>query len=159
METNHLTELIEESIRLELNISELYKLFAETHPEDNEFWWQLHLEEKSHATLIRAARDSFIKRGKFPFNLVTDSISTLQESNLKVRKLIECFQQNPPGRTEACHTAIDLEQEVGEVHYTQFMEKKAENVVETVFQQLNRDDKDHEDRIRAYLNSICSTQA
>lgn len=159
METNHLAELIEESIQLELNVSELYKLFATSCPEDNEFWWQLHLEEKSHATLIRAARDSFIKRGKFPFNLVTDSITELQESNAKTLKLIEQFQRNPPDRSEACRVAIQLEQESGELHYTEFMGKTAETVVETVFQQLNRGDKEHEDRIRAHLKSLCVAEA
>lgn len=156
METNHLTELIEESILLELNLAELYQNFAKNHSEDNEFWWQMHLEEKSHATLIRAARDSFIKRGKFPFDLVTDSIQNLKKSNSKVLELTEQCLAHPPGREEACRIAGELEQESGEMHYTRFMEKEAENVVETVFQQLNRGDKEHEERILAYLQSIRS---
>ena len=159
METNHLTELIEESILLELNISALYKFFASSCPEDNEFWWQLHLEEKSHATLIRAARDSFIKRGKFPFDLVANSIEDLKKSNSKTLELIEKLQSNPPNRAEACRIAMELERESGEMHYTQFMEKNAENAVETVFQQLNRGDKEHEVRIRTHFNSICGSEA
>ena len=156
METNHLTELIEESIQLELNVAALYRVFAKNHPEDNEFWWQLHLEEKSHATLIRAARDSFIKRGKFPCDLVTDSIKDLKESNTKIIGLTEQCQAQPPGREEACRIAGKLERESGEIHYTQFMEKEAVNVVETVFQQLNRGDKEHAERILTYLQSIRS---
>ena len=37
--------------------------------------------------------------------------------------------------------------------------KKAENAVETVFQQLNRGDKEHEVRIRTHFNSICGSEA
>jgi hypothetical protein len=153
METNRLSELIEESIALELNVAELYKVFSEALQEDNEFWWQLYLEEKSHATLIRAARDSFVKRGKFPYDLVTDSIDDLKVSNAKVVELIAHYKVNPPDRHEACKIAVELENAAGEIHYTRFMEKSADNSVETVFQQLNRGDKEHEERIREHCKT------
>lgn len=153
MKPNHLSELIEESIRLEQNIAALYRIFSAI-PEDHDFWWQLSLEEKSHATLIRSARDSFVKRGKFPVNLLADSIDELLASNLKVEGYIQRFTPNPPDRHEACRIAIELENESGEIHFTQFMEKKADSVLEKVFQQLNRDDKAHEKRIRTHCKSI-----
>ena len=159
MENNRLSELIEESIQLELNVADLYKLFSEALPEDNDFWWQLHLEEKSHATLIRAARDSFVKRGKFPYDLVANSIEDLKASNAKLERLIAEFKINPPNRQTACKTAVELENESGEMHYTRFMEKEAGNAVETVFQQLNRGDKEHEKRIREYCRKMIATEA
>lgn len=154
MQTNQLSELIEESIALELNVAELYKVFSEALPEDKGFWWQLHMEEKSHATLIRAARDSFVKRGKFPYDLVADSIDDIKNSNKKTLQLISQYKAAPPGRHEACKVAVQLENESGEMHYTRFMEKDADNTVETVFQQLNRGDKEHEKRIRAHCKGI-----
>ena len=50
--------------------------------------------------------------------------------------------------------AILLENEAGESHYSMFMDKDAEDTIESVFQQLNRKDKDHEKRIFEYLQSI-----
>lgn len=154
MGNERLEELVEESIRLELNVGELYRIYSEAYPEDNDFWWQLHLEEKSHATLLRAARDSFIKRDKFPVDLVADSIDDLKISNQKVEGLIAQYKDHPPERYEACRIAVELENESGELHYTRFMEREAATSVENVFQQLNRGDKAHEQRIRAHCESI-----
>ncbi len=154
MEKNLLEDLIEESIALEKNAAALYKIFSESLPEDSDFWWQLHLEEKSHATLIRAAKDSFSRRGKFPFELVANSIDELKASNQRIQAMVGKFLANPPSRREALEVAIELENEAGESHYNQFMEKEALNPVEGVFQQLNRDDKDHEKRIRERLASV-----
>ena len=154
MGNEQLSELIEESIRLEMNVGELYRMFSETYPEDSDFWWQLYLEEKSHATLIRAARDSFIKRDSFPRDLIADSIDDLKLSNEKVSGLLAEFKRNPLDRFEACRIAVELENESGELHYTRFMEREAASSVENVFQQLNRGDKEHEQRIRAHCESI-----
>ena len=154
MENNRLEELIDESIALELNAAELYKVFSEAIPEDNGFWWQLHLEEKSHAALIRAAKDSFLKRGKFPQGLIAGSIEDLKASNTKISGLIAKFGKEKPTRRQACEVAIELENESGESHYMHFMEKDAETAVETVFQQLNRGDKNHEHRIREHLKTF-----
>ncbi|VGO12210.1 hypothetical protein PDESU_00761 [Pontiella desulfatans] len=154
MEKNRLDELIEKSIALELNAAGLYKLFSEALPDDADFWWKLHLEEKSHASLIRAAKESFLKRGKFPYDIVADSIDELKKSNAKTLETIEKYKAVKPTRQEACKVAIALENESGECHYMKFMEKDAETVVETVFQQLNRGDKDHERRIREHLDSL-----
>lgn len=154
MDSTKLNELIEESIRLELNAAQLYKIFSEALPEDSDFWWQLHLEERSHATLIRAARDSFVKRDKFPHDLIANSIEELKASNTKVEGLIEKLKETAPNRQEAFKVALELENESGELHYTRFMEKEADKGIETVFQQLNRGDKEHEKRIREYYESI-----
>ena len=38
--------LIEESIKIESNVSELYGLFYQIFEEDKDFWWQLKIEER-----------------------------------------------------------------------------------------------------------------
>jgi hypothetical protein len=154
MEQQRLSELIDQSIALENNVAGLYKLFSQTIPLDAEFWWQLHMEEKSHAALIRAAKDSFAKRGEFPLELIAHSIVDLSAANRKVTALIDHFKENPPSRHEACRIAVELETTAGEAHFTAFMEKEAGNSIEQVFQQLNRGDKDHERRIRAHNDAI-----
>jgi rubrerythrin len=151
IETNPI-EIIEESIQLELNVAELYRIFQEGFPEDAGFWQELHREEKSHASLLRTARDSFIKRGNFPSNLVADSLETLKASNAVVERLARKYAQALPSRREACETAIQVEESAGESHYLDFMEKAPGNSLDTVFQLLNRDDKNHAMRIREYLD-------
>jgi hypothetical protein len=156
MENKHLSDLIDESIRLEMNAAQLYRIFSEVYTDDSDFWWQLHLEEKSHATLIRAARDSFIKRGNFPTALIMDSIEDLKASNRKIENLIKQFTAAPLEQHDACRAAVALENESGELHFTKFMDKETTDSLESVFQQLNRGDKAHEERIRAHCSSIGS---
>ncbi len=39
-----LSQLIDESIKLELNVAKIYMFSSETFSEDSDFWWQLGLE-------------------------------------------------------------------------------------------------------------------
>lgn len=153
MEENPPAELIDQSIRLELNAAALYHLFFEAHPEDADFWWRLYLEEKNHAALIRAAKESFVKINKFPFELISGSLDALKADNARLEILIEKFRQTPPDRRESFQAALELENSAGEIHYMQFMEKTPGNTVESVFQQLNKEDKNHACRIQNYYNS------
>ncbi|MBW1894429.1 MAG: hypothetical protein JRI91_12155 [Deltaproteobacteria bacterium] len=45
--------LIEESINLELNVSDTYLLFHKLFPDDGDIWWDLAFEEKNHASIIQ----------------------------------------------------------------------------------------------------------
>ena len=74
-----LSQLIDESIKLELNIADVYMFFYNTFPEDSDFWWEMALEEKGHANLIKSGRDTFL--GKFPPKLLAPSVQTLNNSN------------------------------------------------------------------------------
>jgi phosphate uptake regulator len=154
MNKNTPGELIEESILLEQNVAELYRIFSESGAEDTDFWLGLSREEQSHAQLIRDARDAFTLRGKFPETLLADSIDEIRQANARIRSLIEQFTRQPPGRRQALETAVRIENESGESHYTRFMEEEAGSAVQTVFQQLNRQDRDHEERIRERLEAL-----
>lgn len=156
MDPKDLEQLIDESIRLELNVATLYRVFSEKLAPDRDFWWDLHLEERSHATLLRAAKDSFMKRDQFPDGLIAQSLSDLATANARITEEILNSRNSVFTREEACNLAIALENEVGESHYSLFMEKDAATSVESVFQQLNREDKDHEGRIRDHLETIRS---
>ncbi len=46
-----LEQLIDESIKLELNVADVYKIFLNTFPEDSELWSMLIREEEKHADL------------------------------------------------------------------------------------------------------------
>lgn len=156
MDVHVLEQLIDESIQLELNVATLYRVFSEKFENDRDFWWDLYLEERSHATLLRAAKDSFIKRGTFPKGLIAQSLSDLAKANARIAEEVENCRRSSFTRFEACERAILLENEVGESHYSLFMEKDAKTSIESVFQQLNREDKGHEARIKEHLQKIQS---
>jgi len=65
---DNLTKLLEEAILLELHVSKLYLLFSKLFPEDADFWWQICLEEKNHAALLKSGKTLFCHRNFFPMN-------------------------------------------------------------------------------------------
>jgi hypothetical protein len=52
----HLSQLIDDAITLELNISNIYESFSKLFHEDSDFWSELVCEEKNHATLLETAK-------------------------------------------------------------------------------------------------------
>lgn len=149
-----LPALIEESIRMEQNSAALYRIFHKVHPDDADFWWQLHLEEKSHAMLLRAAQDSYTKRGQYPEGIVADCLEVLRNDNDRLENLVKQHRENPPERSDCFTIAIEIETSIGESHYDLFMDKEPSTPIEKAFQQLNRADKSHEKRIREQLQLI-----
>ena len=156
MNNEQIRLLLESAIALELGVASLYRLFSELYEEDRAFWSQLQLEEKSHAALLRAALDSFEKRQLLPTGMMPTSLEHMEQFNMKVAVLLEQCRKTPPSRHNACELAIVLERDVGEEHFNQFMEKPPESMIEEVFQRLNRNDKDHAERITEYLGTIQS---
>ena len=146
-----LIELIDESIRMELNVAELYLFFQSAFPEDVEFWWQLALEEKNHAALIRSLKEHFLPLGKFPRDLLSSSLEDILESNAYIDRLLSRYRQQPPGREEAFRTACLLEDSAAEIHFQKFMSRKGSSKLDEIFRRLNADDRDHGERIRSYM--------
>lgn len=147
-----LSLIIDESIQLELNVSELYRIFHAAFPEDADFWWKLCLEEENHAALIRSIKETFLPVGKFPEAIFCNSLENLKKHNTKLRSLIRKFRDNAPSREDALNIALEVEQSAGELHYQEFIEKKEKSRIEQIFEELNRDDKDHAKRIRSYMD-------
>lgn len=52
----------------------------------------------------------------------------------------------------AFDTTLETERVAGEIHFQEFMEKQPTSRLDRLFQQLNRGDKDHEIRIRSYMD-------
>jgi hypothetical protein len=151
------SQVVEASIRLELNVADLYGLFHAAFPQHEEFWWKLRLEERNHAALIRSAKEQFDPVGKFPVELVSSQLAEITEINNKLQSLIERFSIHSPSEPEAFSIALLLEQSAGEVHYQKFMEIDAKQgsgcPICKIFQQLNEDDKDHAERIKNYMDT------
>ncbi len=146
-----LNELIDESIRLELSVSDLYRLFAEHFPEDREFWSDLASEEIGHATLIRSGKEYFEPLGLFPRRMIHDDLSELKKANAYVVSLTERARSRSISRMEAFTAAFALENTAGEVHFQRFVDREAESTIEKIFKDLNHEDREHARRIREYM--------
>jgi len=147
-----LEQIFYESIQLELNVAELYKIFNQAFQEDADFWWTLSEEEERHAELIRKAGKIEI----LPDNIVTEILHTnlqdIIDVNKKIASLIVKYKSNSPSRETAFNVACEVEQSAGELHFQEFMEKSHDNILFQLFQKLNADDKDHFKRLRSYMD-------
>lgn len=146
-------KLIDESITLEKNIGRLYEVFAKLFPEDKNFWWELVLEEKNHAAILRAGKESYLEVNFFPDDILANSPEKLSSINKELKLLIDKFEKKSVSRETAFTIAYKLEKTAGEIHFQEYMDKKPESEMDRIFQQLNRDDKDHAERILSYMEN------
>ncbi len=130
---NDITALAEESITLELNISEIYSLFHSCFADDANLWWKLVQEEKDHAALIRGGIEEFEPIGKFPHEILSNSLQDLKETNKKIRSLLKQFKNIPPSRELAFNTALEIEASAGELHFQHFMDKETNSKLMSSF--------------------------
>ena len=161
MSEENMRQLIEEAIKLELNVAEIYLSFHNRFPEDAGFWWKIAIEEKNHAALLRNGKQFFLDAGMFPDNLVGDSLEALIEANNDLENIIRQEKEAPPSRAVAFNLALKLEESAGEIHFQHAMQQaKHPSEAILLFQSLNEGDKDHAERIRNYmrLNGIKETK-
>ena len=145
--------LIEESMELELNVSELYQLFHNHLPDDAPFWWELVTEERNHAELIRQGKEHYEPNGKFPETLLSSKLPELKRANKELAVLISEVKGNPLSRKDSFNTALKLEISAGEIHFQEFMSSDTTATIqEEIFRELNSADKDHAERILKYMN-------
>lgn len=150
--SENLKQLIEEAIKLELNVAEIYLSFHYRFPEDANFWWKIAIEEKNHAALLKNGKQFFLDAGMFPSELVGDSLEALVDANNKLENILRQEKEAHPPRAAALNLAIKLEELAGEVHFQNAMQKaKYPSEAIQLFQSLNEDDKDHANRIRNYM--------
>ena len=82
-------KLIEEAIRLELNIAELYMLFYRQFDQDAQFWWQLVIEEENHAALLKTVQQMELTKIDTPRDLFPERVGELEKVNLAIREALE----------------------------------------------------------------------
>jgi rubrerythrin len=146
--------LPEAFIRLEVLLGRLYRLYAGIDERDRAFWETLSREEARHAALLRRHRDS----KALPPRLFAADARVLEEENRALEERVNSFSFNPPSREAALHKALFMERAAGEIHYQQSLEESADGAAPGVFEELNRGDRDHAERIRRYIreNGISS---
>ena len=144
-------QIIDQAIELENLVADLYMFFHEIFPEDADFWLKLFTEEKEHASLLKWSRDLLESTGEFPDEIMPSDITPLISAINKVKTCIRNFSTDKPTREKAFMAAIEIEESAGEVHFQEAMEKKADSTYLETLQKLNLEDRDHAERIRAYM--------
>ncbi len=147
------SKLIEEAIRLELNVSELYLVFHSSFKEDMNFWWTLAIEEKNHAALLKNLESFATHLSEIPLPKKEISTSELREINLRLEKLIPQYKDSPPSREEALKLAYSLETSAGESHFQEFAHEESGSNISKIFKQLNQSDVNHARRIKDYAEA------
>lgn len=151
-ENEVLRQLIEESIRLELNVAEIYLGFHHRFHGDADFWQQLVIEEKNHAALLRNGMQHFLDTRIFPGELACASLESLVNVNHELEHILKQEKEAPMPREAAFNLALKLEQSAGEIHFQHAMqETETPSEAIKLFRNLNGDDRDHADRIRSYM--------
>lgn len=148
----NLRRLIEEAIKLELNMAKAYLSFHHRFAEDASFWGQIATEERNHAALLKIGEQYFLDAGMFPSELLDTSLESLIKANTKLESTLMRERDSPLSRASAFNFALKFEESAGEIHFQHAMQN-AEHSSEAIkiLQCLNEADKDHANRIRSYM--------
>jgi hypothetical protein len=142
---------LDESIKLELNLATLYTIFHDSFAEDEDFWWELAMEERGHASLLQQEKKQPQQREFFPENLLAKDLQSIIDTNTRIIQLISNYNEKAPSRGDALQTAHDLEMAAGESHFQQFLDSPTNSPAANIFKQLNQEDCDHAARILQYM--------
>jgi hypothetical protein len=112
-----ITELFEESIRLERLVATLYLTYARLFSEHSEFWSKLSQEEENHAALIRSGLEQLYKFDLFPLNALAADINSIKENCRRIQEKIDLFKVSAPDLKSAYEFAISIENGAGESHF------------------------------------------
>ena len=145
------TALFDESIKLELRIADIYLEFYGSFLEDSAFWWSLALEEKAHAALIRSGKDFIGLDISFPCDIFPSVLKELVDANSRLDLLAKKYKETSCSREEAFNVAFEIEISAGEMHFQDFIDKKANSKLHSILKDLNSGDQDHAKRIRSYM--------
>lgn len=149
---------LDESIQLELNLARLYTLFHDSFEEDEEFWWQLAIEERGHAALLQQEKKQLHASELLQGDLLASDLESLEQANAAILSRIEAFRQELPSRAQALETALELELSAGESHYQNFLDRPTQSPAASLFKQLNQEDRDHAERIKRYIEELGITE-
>lgn len=148
---NDYLERLSTSIELELAVAVLYEEVSHRYSNLKAFFWQLSLEERNHASLLKSLRDTFAPVAIVAPSLLYPATESLAETIAGIRNFTaKIAAENVPER-EVLEFAHTLEQTAGEEHYQQYMSVAPQSPEHRMLQRLNHDDKDHASRIQKLL--------
>jgi len=145
-----ITEILDESIRQELLVSDFYGLFETIFREDREFWYKLSQEELNHSAILQAERDAFYEAGLLPEKLALADSETLQEQNNLLSDFLEKLKNSPPSIEQAFTIGVCLEGAITETVFRSCLEAYPETRALMIFQFLVGEERAHIERILQY---------
>jgi len=141
--------------KLELKMQELYEFYNKTFSEDKEaagFFFELSLEEKSHADLI-AYQLRNIRQDRSKFNDVDFDIEPLKQFMGEVEAIIS--SEKPISLVDALKLSMDFECNALEYHCRTLIRKSNPELGELI-DRLGSDDKLHYDKLRSLVRTVRS---
>ena len=142
-----ITEILDESIKQELLVSDFYDLFETIFREDREFWYKLSQEELNHSAILQAERDEFYEVGLLPEKLVLADSEKLQEQNILLADLLNQLKVSPPSIEQAFSIGYCLERAIIETIYRSCLEEYPETRALRIFQYMVGEERAHIERI------------
>ncbi len=143
--------VINKAIDLELIVSELYLLYQEKFPEDSDFWWDLYLEERNHASILKALLSIPVELSLSDELLNTNTQVLTGEKN-RIADFIQKLKGDTVSRDDAYSFALEVEKSAFEVHYQKALKSDSDSSIMDAFKTLNKGDYDHYEKIRELVN-------
>ncbi|MBN1872323.1 MAG: hypothetical protein JW800_07100 [Candidatus Omnitrophica bacterium] len=141
-------ELFNLAVKLETNICRLYIFYRDHFTEEGSFWAKMAEEESHHASIVELAGEYY---DKFPQELIYSNAENLKKVNRDIEEKIKKYAEKPPSRREAYEYAYNLENSAYEFHFQNVVSKKSESREIKRLKELNKDDRDHAERIKKLL--------
>lgn len=147
---DELSELLERSIDLELSVSSLYGVYSRLFDDDRDFWWNLSLEEKNHAALLKSAR-IYLSINRLPDEALLNDIEAIRSSIELVDGTINKYKSAPPSMDDAYVFAKRLEDMASELHLQKIVSVNSDDRILKIFHELGKGDANHALRIKSLL--------
>ncbi|MCB9989707.1 MAG: hypothetical protein H6868_10320 [Rhodospirillales bacterium] len=148
---NTLSDLLRESVFAELYMAELYKIFSHNLTVHKDFWWSLLLEEKNHASVLRALDEYLEPDENMRGELIPRQMQEIEQRNEYIRSLIKDYTDHPPTEEVAFNMALYLEKLCVEATYDKYMTSTPRSKMAEILKDLNQSEIEHEKRIRTYM--------
>ena len=144
-----LEALLDEAIRHEQIVAQLYFEFFQAFPDDADLWWTLSVEESGHAGLLEAGRKVF--GSEYGEEILPTRVEYLREANRMLEKLLEQMKEQPLSREAACQIALEIETTTDGMIFENALQPAQDADAPTISERIRRDDQRHAAKIRAYM--------
>lgn len=137
----------------EIAISRLYRQFAETFPEDAEFWDKISYQEISHGEDIDQLRQLAVE-GILPLGKSTLRSQAVQANIRYINTLIEKCQAGGMSKKKAYALALDLENALIEKKFLDVFDFSMAGDYKSIHNQLITETENHRTWISELLKSL-----
>jgi len=145
--------MLEKYSEHELKVSELYTLYSDLFPEDRSFWFNMALEEKNHASLIKSST-LYVKLGMLPKQMIYDCIENAENTIVEMSGRIEQYLALTPPKCEAYRFALLVERSPCEAHFKDAMLTPSDDKVMQILQKICRMDAFHFTRVDSMMEKL-----